>query len=544
MKSSTALIAAVLAFVIAIPLFLVIMLSVLFADEESSASCNPTHGSTGGGSGVPAGSLSKVMKDGTYTLTSPFGQRWGSMHRGIDLAGPDGTPIYALADGVVAEAGPAGGFGQWIIIDHLIGGEKVSTVYGHMWPKGVLVSTGDEVKAGQHIADVGNNGESTGPHLHFETWQGGRLTGGTEMDPTPLLDSAVEPGAAGAGPAPAPPANKPAAPRPPSGDLPDLASYGLGGEGGFQRDTVRLARVIAAEFGDRLNTIGGYRPPSGNGLDDHVHGLAIDIMIPNYASAEGIALGEEILAYILANETELNVKYQIWRSQYYHVGTPPTPYTQGADSGDTQQHRDHIHVTTNGGGFPEGSESYAAGPAAGSRPSTKCLPGHSLADEELNEGEVPEIARKWVVLAGRLCPAVNAPLIAGLIEQESSWGANASSGKANGWSQFIPSTWAAYGAKVGEDGQPIGPPGSGSTSDPGDSIMAGGRYLCIIADEQAPLIASGAIQGDPTQLMLAGYNAGPGAVVQYGGVPPFAETEAYVVEVPQKALKYTKGLEK
>lgn len=114
-------------------------------------------------------------------------------HRGIDFASPNANePIFAFADGVVAAAGPATGFGQWIVIDHQWSGETYSTVYGHMWPAGVLVATGQRVMAGQHIADQGNNGESTGPHCHFEIWYGGRLTGGTDIDPMPYLQQATE----------------------------------------------------------------------------------------------------------------------------------------------------------------------------------------------------------------------------------------------------------------------------------------------------------------------------------------------------------------
>ncbi|WP_066530392.1 M23 family metallopeptidase [Corynebacterium bouchesdurhonense] len=96
-------------------------------------------------------------------FTSGFGPRWGRMHQGIDIANISGTPIYAAMDGTVAEAGPASGFGNWVVIRH-DGGEV--TVYGHM--RDYSVTAGQRVKAGQQIAAIGNEGESTGPHLHFE----------------------------------------------------------------------------------------------------------------------------------------------------------------------------------------------------------------------------------------------------------------------------------------------------------------------------------------------------------------------------------------
>lgn len=123
----------------------------------------------------------------SYTISSPFGPRDGGQHQGIDMAAPLGTPINASADGTVAAAGAASGFGDWIVLDHIIGGKKWSTVYGHMYPAGLHVIAGQVVKQGQHIADVGANGEATGPHCHFETWDGGRLTGGKAVDPAGVV---------------------------------------------------------------------------------------------------------------------------------------------------------------------------------------------------------------------------------------------------------------------------------------------------------------------------------------------------------------------
>lgn len=83
-------------------------------------------------------------------------------HPGIDIGAPLGAPIYAAAAGTVLYAGPASGFGQEIILDN---GDGVQTVYGHM--ERILITSGT-VAAGQPIALVGSEGESTGPHLHFE----------------------------------------------------------------------------------------------------------------------------------------------------------------------------------------------------------------------------------------------------------------------------------------------------------------------------------------------------------------------------------------
>ncbi|WP_405132972.1 peptidoglycan DD-metalloendopeptidase family protein [Nocardia sp. NBC_01388] len=105
----------------------------------------------------------------------------------MDLAAAAGTAILAATDGTVAAAGPASGFGNWIIIDTQIGGSLLSTVYGHMFDNGVNVTVGQQVQTGQRIGAVGSNGEATGPHLHFEVVPGGRQQGGQQIDPVPWL---------------------------------------------------------------------------------------------------------------------------------------------------------------------------------------------------------------------------------------------------------------------------------------------------------------------------------------------------------------------
>ena len=113
-------------------------------------------------------------------LTSGFGGRWGTLHAGIDLAAPMQTPEYAAADGVVLEAGPASGYGLAVYIQHANGDV---TVYGHM--DTILVQAGQVVRAGDTIALLGNRGQSTGPHLHFEVHVGGM--NGQKIDPLPWL---------------------------------------------------------------------------------------------------------------------------------------------------------------------------------------------------------------------------------------------------------------------------------------------------------------------------------------------------------------------
>lgn len=140
------------------------------------------------------------MKTGTFTKTSGYGQRWGSLHAGTDYAAPEGTPIYAAADGVVVQGkdraqGSVQGFGSWIWIDSQTACAK-DFIYGHVKHDGILVKAGDRVRAGQQIGVVGNEGQSTGAHLHFEVWTKPGRTSGKAINPDSWLTraGAVEPG--------------------------------------------------------------------------------------------------------------------------------------------------------------------------------------------------------------------------------------------------------------------------------------------------------------------------------------------------------------
>jgi hypothetical protein len=135
------------------------------------------------------------LRAGTYQLTSRFGPRSGGMHWGLDFGAQDGTKMYAAQAGTVVHIGRADGFGQWIVIDHPTEAGSGTTVYGHMWDAHATgLQQGDQVSAGQHIANVGDNGDSSGPHLHFEVhptvWKAR-----SQINPEPWLAGALEPGA-------------------------------------------------------------------------------------------------------------------------------------------------------------------------------------------------------------------------------------------------------------------------------------------------------------------------------------------------------------
>ncbi|MGZ4544636.1 MAG: M23 family metallopeptidase [Blastococcus sp.] len=126
---------------------------------------------------------SGYVKPGSGRVSSCFGRRWGALHGGVDIAAPIGTPIYAATSGVVRRAGAATGFGQAVYIR---GDDGAVTVYGHV--NRYFVTAGERVSAGEQIAEVGNRGQSTGPHLHFEVHPSGRMYGG-QIDPVPWLNA-------------------------------------------------------------------------------------------------------------------------------------------------------------------------------------------------------------------------------------------------------------------------------------------------------------------------------------------------------------------
>lgn len=118
-------------------------------------------------------------------VSSEWGMRWGAMHRGIDFAAPHGTPIYAVESGTVIKAGSSSGFGYAVGIRHP---EGMASGYGHMPLSSIKVKIGDTVTKGQQIAAVGSEGQSTGPHLHFEIYSGGQWASG-HVNPRPVLEA-------------------------------------------------------------------------------------------------------------------------------------------------------------------------------------------------------------------------------------------------------------------------------------------------------------------------------------------------------------------
>lgn len=143
------------------------------------------------GFGAPAGmsaapqavSIPSIMPLESERLTSGFGMRWHPVlggrreHKGVDLAGPVGTPVHATADGIVGRADWFSGYGLYIQLEH---GGQLETRYGHM--SRLNVAAGQMVHKGDVIGYVGMTGRTTGPHLHYEV-----RVGGLAVNPIPYM---------------------------------------------------------------------------------------------------------------------------------------------------------------------------------------------------------------------------------------------------------------------------------------------------------------------------------------------------------------------
>ncbi|MCR6112099.1 peptidoglycan DD-metalloendopeptidase family protein [Bacillus sp. A301a_S52] len=152
--------------------------------SSSSNSSNETASSSNGGSAT-------FHRPANGRVTSGFGSRthpvYGTtrQHNGIDYGRDGGTGIFAAEAGTVVSARSMGGYGNTIIITHVIDGKTYATLYAHL--ASFNVSVGDRVSRGQNIATMGTTGTSTGVHLHFEVHPGGYSGGSSAVNPAPYL---------------------------------------------------------------------------------------------------------------------------------------------------------------------------------------------------------------------------------------------------------------------------------------------------------------------------------------------------------------------
>lgn len=150
--------------------------------EKAAAKKKQQGNSVSAGSGnLPTVSAGTWTKPAAGRFTSGFGRRdigpiGSKNHLGIDIANSIGTPVIAAADGVVSYVGTMNGYGKLVMVTHSLDGAQFTTVYAHL--SGFTSSVGDVVSKGDQIAKMGNTGNSTGPHLHFEIhvgeWNGQR----------------------------------------------------------------------------------------------------------------------------------------------------------------------------------------------------------------------------------------------------------------------------------------------------------------------------------------------------------------------------------
>ena len=132
---------------------------------------------------------------------------------------------------------------------------------------------------------------------------------------------------------------------PPAPVLPAVLPVGVAEEAGLQVKTILAARAVSGLFPE-IRDIGGVRPDA---LRWHPDGLAIDVMIPDWHSAAGVALGNRIVAFVLANSDRFGLNHVIWRNTLY---LPDGTQRSG------MWHYDHVHIATDGGGYPTGQEVY------------------------------------------------------------------------------------------------------------------------------------------------------------------------------------------
>ncbi|MBC7723779.1 MAG: M23 family metallopeptidase [Burkholderiaceae bacterium] len=132
----------------------------------------------------PSGSIQWPFPNGS-PIASGFGGRQvagcgfcSTFHQGLDFTPGSGTPIGAIADGVVSDVSTAGAYGNHVLIDHVINGQKVQSLYAHMLYGSIAVAVGQTVTVGQLVGQVGSTGASTGAHLHLEVH-----LDGTPVDP-------------------------------------------------------------------------------------------------------------------------------------------------------------------------------------------------------------------------------------------------------------------------------------------------------------------------------------------------------------------------
>ena len=304
------------------------------------------------------------LPEDTWVATSPFGPRTHpitgeqTMHTGSDFAAPDGTPILAAADGSVTVAEYSDASGGIVVIEHTIDGSTVATAYIHSWADGIHVTVGDQVSAGQHIADVGSSGMSTGPHLHFEVREGG--TDGDHVDPAAWLNSHDAAGL---------PEAETGAPDGDEGCVTEDGATPGGEPDPIEGDPSRMVddptsdgQITARLLHLHDQTLGRYPQtswacwsPRPGQSSEHPLGRACDIAFGNaigqYPTPSQLEAGWEVTNWMKDNAEALGVEYLIWQGQIWSLSRDDEGWRDYGGGGMhdpdnvTGGHFDHLHVT-------------------------------------------------------------------------------------------------------------------------------------------------------------------------------------------------------
>lgn len=315
---------------------------------------------------MPVPQTSRVvfpLPEATWVKTSDWGWRTDpftgerSFHAGTDWAAPDGTALFALADGRVISASYTEARGGVIVLEHTVRGQTVTSTYVHMWSHGIHVTDGQEVRAGQHIGDVGSSGRSTGPHLHLEIRPGGHdaetvdaeqwllsqgaegITGGDQTIP-PEPGCTSHPGQAGE-------------PEPFEGADPDAMVDDPTSDGQITARTAHILEQVQTAF--PYGSWVCYSPRLGQ-ASDHPLGRACDGTFGNAigeaATGEALELGWAVTNWLQEHADTLGIDYLIWQGQIWSAARADEGWRDydGGGMHDAESitggHYDHVHLSS------------------------------------------------------------------------------------------------------------------------------------------------------------------------------------------------------